>query len=490
MLQRYEILGEVGRGGMGVVYRARDREAEEVVALKILRPEIAENEDMLWRFRNELRLARKITHKNVCRTFDILRFGQYVVISMEYVEGESLRARIARLGELSPSDGIPIAQQICDGLREAHSQQIVHRDLKPENIMIDPSGNVKVMDFGIARSVRIDATMTTGIVGTPAYMAPEQAEGHEVDARTDIYAVGLILYEMFTGRPAFTGDTAVAIALRQIREIPTPPQNLEPRLSNALQSVILQCLQKSPDKRFQSVNELKSALAEVVEASTQRGASAATTATHKWRLRTAIILGAAFVAALLIGWQIKQSAVESPLQVLGSNPATAQRTGAGQGQSQDPAPPQSSTAAAGSSRLATIAVLPFVNSVADPKFSGFSSGISDSIAAVYLHSGGYQVLERAQLDAAIKELKLSQSELVDPASAQRIGKMVGAQYLVLGSFQVWQQQIRIHGRLLRVETGEILAAEQITGDMKDAMTLQDRLGTLLLAHGLSRPAGK
>ena len=196
---RYEFLEEAGRGGMGVVYKARDRETGELVAIKVLRPEVAADRLAADRFINEVRLSRRITHKNVCRVYEFTRAGSVAYLSMEYVEGESLRSILSRVGAVNTRKGVQIARQICAALGEAHAQGIIHRDLKPENVMLDRSGNVKVMDFGIARLLDSAATSTGGVMGTPAYMAPEQAESRPLDPRTDIYAVGLILYELLTG---------------------------------------------------------------------------------------------------------------------------------------------------------------------------------------------------------------------------------------------------------------------------------------------------
>jgi predicted Ser/Thr protein kinase len=260
--QRYDVLAELGRGGMGIVYKARDRETEEVVALKVLKPEIAARPDVIERFKAELRLARKITHKSVCRTHELLRFGEDVVIAMEYVEGESLRAFLDRYGSAPLRRGLEWAGEICVALGEAHAQSIVHRDLKPENIMIDRNGRAKVMDFGIARSLETDVGATGTVVGTPAYMSPEQAEGKHADTRSDIYALGLILYEMFTGKPAFEADTTVAMVHMQVKEPPPPPRSVEPYLPAFLARAIQKCLEKNPAKRFQSVKELETALGE------------------------------------------------------------------------------------------------------------------------------------------------------------------------------------------------------------------------------------
>src|SRR5450432_1248004 len=258
--QRYEMLGELGRGGMGIVSKVRDRETGEVLALKVLKPEIAANPQILERFKNELLLAHKITHRHVARLYEFHRAGDTVYLSMEFVEGETLRSLLQREGRLEIGRAIEFARQLADGLGEAHRQSIVHRDLKPENIMIGPDGELKVMDFGISRSYAEDATVTGSVVGTPAYMAPEQAEGKTLDHRTDIYAFGLVLYEMFTGEAAFHGDTAVTVALKQIRERPRNPTTLTPTLPKRVESAILKCLEKDPAARFQRVEDAFRAL--------------------------------------------------------------------------------------------------------------------------------------------------------------------------------------------------------------------------------------
>lgn len=257
---RYEVLEELGAGGMGIVYKVHDSETGEILALKVLRPELASDPAGLQRFKNELRLARKVTHRNVCRIYDFNRSARTAFITMEYIEGVTLHQVISDRGRLSVEQGVDISRQICAALREAHQQNIIHRDLKPSNIMIDKGGNVKIMDFGIARSMDASVTVTGMVLGTPAYMAPEQAEGKSVDARTDIYLLGLILYEMFTGTVAFTGDTPFLIALKQMREFPPSPRAIQPDLPVRMESIVLRCLQKDPALRFSSVDELVAAL--------------------------------------------------------------------------------------------------------------------------------------------------------------------------------------------------------------------------------------
>jgi len=219
--ERYEMLAELGRGGMGIVYQVRDRETGEVIALKVLKSEIASDAQILERFKNELRLAHKITHRNVARLYEFHRFGDTAYVSMEYVEGESLRALLERGGKVEYERALNIARQLVAGLGEAHRQSIVHRDLKPENIMLTAAGDLKVMDFGISRSYAAGVTTTGSIIGTPAYMAPEQAEGKPTDQRTDIYALGLILYEIFTGSAAFSGESGSQ--LNAVQNSPSSP---------------------------------------------------------------------------------------------------------------------------------------------------------------------------------------------------------------------------------------------------------------------------
>ena len=256
----YEILEEVGRGGMGIVYRARHRETLQIVALKFIRPEIASDLRALQRFENEQSIIRGINHKNVCRAYEFQRSCDSAYIIMEFVDGESLNARLKRERVLSLSEAIELAGQICDGLFELHKRGIVHRDIKPENAIIDSFGTVKLTDFGVARLIDPDSTVTAAAVGTPGYMAPEQIEGTVVDHRADIYALGLVLYQMLTGQKAYEAANPFSLAFQQIHEAPVLPRVRQPSLPLYLEQTILKCLERDPRKRFRSARELKSAL--------------------------------------------------------------------------------------------------------------------------------------------------------------------------------------------------------------------------------------
>ncbi|NIM98241.1 MAG: protein kinase, partial [candidate division Zixibacteria bacterium] len=259
--ERYDIIEELGKGGMGRVYRVEDKKLNQEVALKLIKPEIAKEKKTIERFRNELKIARNIRHKNVCGMFDLgEREGSYF-ITMEYVRGEDLKSLIRKMGQLSAGQAIAIIKNICDGLIEAHRGGVIHRDLKPSNIMVDKDGYARIMDFGISRYVKGKGITDTGaMIGTPEYMSPEQVEGKEIDQRTDIYSLGVILYEMVTGRVPFEGDTALTVAVKHKTEEPKDPREFNAQLTDDLSQLILKCLEKDMEKRYQSAVELRAEL--------------------------------------------------------------------------------------------------------------------------------------------------------------------------------------------------------------------------------------
>jgi len=264
---RYEVIESLGQGGMGKVFKAFDRKVSEVVAVKLIKPEISIDAASIERFKNELKIARKITHRNVCRMYDLGEDAGLQYITMEYVAGEDLKRFIRRAGALSPGRAINIALQVCDGLSEAHHLGVIHRDLKPQNIMIDQDGNAKIMDFGIARFSALERMTGSGvIIGTPEYMSPEQADLKDVDARSDIYSLGIVLYEMVTGRMPFDGETALSIILKHKMDNATDVRSFNPQISHALAAIIAKCMEKDPAKRFQTSDELRDELARVEKA--------------------------------------------------------------------------------------------------------------------------------------------------------------------------------------------------------------------------------
>jgi len=265
LASRYEILGSLGSGGMGKVYRVMDKEIGEEIALKILRPEIAAHAKTIDRFRNELKIARRISHRNVCRLYHLGEDEGIYYITMEYVPGEDLKNVVRRQGAFEAARVVCLAKQVCEGLAEAHRAGVIHRDLKPQNLMIDETGNVRILDFGIARHPEAAGMTGTGTsVGTPEYMSPEQVEGIELDARSDIYSVGTILFEWATGRVPFEGKTPLSIALKHKTEKAPNPRELNDGIPEGLSRLILKCMAKGREERPQSAEELLSEL-EAVE---------------------------------------------------------------------------------------------------------------------------------------------------------------------------------------------------------------------------------
>ena len=305
---RYQIIEELGKGGIGKVYRVLDKKLKEEIALKLIKPEIAKDKKTLERFHNELKLARKISQRNVGRMYELMEENGVHFITMEYVPGEDLRSLIRRIGQLTIGKSISIAKQVCEGLAEAHRLGVVHRDLKSNNIMIDKEGNVRIMDFGIARSLESKGITGVGVmIGTPEYMSPEQAEAKDVDRRSDIYSFGVILYEMLTGKVPFEGDTPLSIAIKQKTESPRDPSLYNAQIPDGLRRVILYCLEKDKEKRYQNTGELLTDLNKV-----QKGLTTAERIFPKKKIKKDkklminkknVMIGTVIVALLiLLGW--------------------------------------------------------------------------------------------------------------------------------------------------------------------------------------------
>jgi serine/threonine-protein kinase len=267
---RYEIKKVLGAGGMGTVYRAFDRQLEEVVAVKTLKPEaVAQDSKSLDRFKEEIRLARRITHRNVVRTHDLGEVEGVYYITMELVEGTSLKDLIRKRGRLPIGVTLTVGKQLCRALEVAHEAGVIHRDIKPQNMVVDPSGFLKVMDFGIARRTEGHKMGEEGLtavgtaIGTPEYMAPEQLLGEDLDPRADLYATGAVLFECVTGRNVFTAPNVMALMAKHLEEAPDDPRNLNPEVPSSLSHVILKALAKKRDQRWSSAAELLRALEDV-----------------------------------------------------------------------------------------------------------------------------------------------------------------------------------------------------------------------------------
>jgi len=253
---------------MGVVYRAFDRELQEPVAIKTLRPEAMAGETVaLERFKQEIRLARKIAHRNVVRTYDLGEVGGMYYLTMEYVEGTSLKQLITSRGRLPIPVTLTVGKQLCRALEVAHEQGVIHRDIKPQNIVVEPSGFLKVMDFGIARLATPapgkGLTQEGTSIGTPDYMSPEQLSGMELDARSDLYAGGVVLFECVTGRVPFEAETTWALVAKHLEEEPPDPRTVNSEVPEGLARIILRAMAKRPADRYQSAGQMHDALADL-----------------------------------------------------------------------------------------------------------------------------------------------------------------------------------------------------------------------------------
>jgi eukaryotic-like serine/threonine-protein kinase len=445
---RYQVIEELGHGGMGRVYKVFDTEIKEKVALKLLRPEIASDRETIERFSNELKLARRIRHKNVCGMFDLGKAEGTSFITMEYVPGEDLKSFIRRSRQLTIGTAVTIAKQVCEGLEEAHRLGIIHRDLKPSNIIIDKDGNAKIMDFGIARSIREKGiTGPSVMIGTPEYMSPEQTEAKEVDQRSDIYSLGIILYEMATGRVPFEGETALAIAMKQKGETPKNPKGLNPHIPDDLAGVILKCLEKDRSRRYQTASDVRAELERIEKGlpTTERVMPERKPFTSKqitvsFRLKKLWIPAAAFLAVAVIG-----------IVLLKVMPKKA-------------APP-----AAPSSR--SIAVLPFEN-LGDPKEDeALTSGITEDITT--------QISKISELDvrSQTSAMKYKKSGL----GIKEIGRELNVVYILDGSVRRADSKVRISTRLIDTATDKNIWADTFDRDMKEIFAIQSDIAQQIAA---------
>jgi serine/threonine protein kinase len=263
---RYKIRSELGRGGMGVVFRASDLELEEDVALKVMRPEaFAEATDGVAKLKQEVRLARRISHPNVIRVHDLVEADGLRCLSMEYIPGTTLLEVLRQHGGLRLAPGLQVAKQLCRGLTAVHSQGIVHRDLKPQNVMVLPNGVVKLMDFGVSSGLKTTGDTEEGmVVGTPAYMSPEQCRGQDLDFRSDLYSLGIVLWEMFAGKIPFSGTTVGSLIQQQLNTTAPPLRGARTDIPPELEQVVMACLAKNPEHRPVSASLVYQSLRDVL----------------------------------------------------------------------------------------------------------------------------------------------------------------------------------------------------------------------------------
>jgi tetratricopeptide (TPR) repeat protein/tRNA A-37 threonylcarbamoyl transferase component Bud32 len=436
---RYQVIEELGKGGMGRVYKVFDAKTKEKIALKLLKPEISSDADAIERFGNELRFSRQISHRHVCRMFDIGEDAGTHFITMEYVAGEDLKRILRMLGPMSAGKIARIAVQICEGLAEAHRLGVVHRDLKPQNIMIDREGNVRIMDFGIARSLKVKGMTGAGVViGTPEYMSPEQIEGGDVDSRSDIYSLGIILYEMATGRVPFEGDTFLSIAVKQKTELPRNPKELNAQLPDSLNRLILRCLEKSKDRRYQKVEDILAELAAIEKGSptTEKVLPSIPATSRQFTVsfspRKLVVPGIAAVALI--------AAAIIVLSIL----------------------PGKKIAARASARP-SIAIVNFENKTGDKDLDKWSTGIRDLLITDLAQSKFLDVLSDSDIYGILQKMNLLNAASYSTGDLAKIAVEGGAQYTVHGSFLKTGSEIIINATCQKPQSRDVVSPIQVSG---------------------------
>jgi eukaryotic-like serine/threonine-protein kinase len=447
---RYRIDQLLGQGGMGRVYKAYDKELDRTIALKILQPELTSDPNAMQRFKQELLLASRISHKNILRIHDLGEADGVKFISMAFVEGEDLHHLLRTQGRLPVERALKIAQQLCEALDAAHSEGVVHRDLKPQNILMGKNDHVYVVDFGLAKSLEASSagmTRTGQYLGTPRYMAPEQVEAKPVDKRTDLYALGLILFEMVTGDEPFKGDSTLQIMYRRVKEKPPNPKNLNPELPDYLVRTILRCLERDPTRRYQSAAEI---LADLRAAHATSGARTVQFTLPKLERKTWLLALAGFVALFLI------LIATPPVRhfVFRGHPGIA-------------------TAPPGVPPLSTgrfIAVLP-LQILGDQSQLGYlAQGVEEALSAKLFQ---------------LKDVRVTATDAAGRADQRqplpKIARDLGANLLVQGTLQSAGDKIRIDVNLEDVADGKRLWSQEFNGVTGDLFTLEDQIYNQLVS---------
>jgi serine/threonine protein kinase/Flp pilus assembly protein TadD len=443
---RYQVIEELGHGGMGRVYKAFDTKIKEKVALKLIKPEVASDKETIERFSNEIRLARRIGHRNICKMFDIGEAEGTHFITMEYVHGEDLKSMIEMSGSLSLGMLSSVGKQICDGLAEAHSLGVIHRDLKPQNIMIDKHGNAKIMDFGIARTVRDKGMTGAGVmIGTPEYMSPEQAEAKEVDHRSDIYSLGVVLYEMATSHVPFEGETALSIAMKHKGEIPKAPKQLNPGIPDDLSGVILKCLEKDKTKRYQNAADVRAELERIEKGipTTERVIPVPKPMTSREitikfgpkKLFVPAVAAVVLVIAALVIWKV---VLKKPIPLL---------------------PEQKRS----------IAVISFENQTGDKAYDYLSKVIPNLLITNLEQSGYFNVTTWERIRDLLKQIGKGDTEFINSDLGFEICQKDAVEVIVLGLVSKSGNTFVTDAKVLDVGTKKLLGTADSRGDSPDSI---------------------
>jgi eukaryotic-like serine/threonine-protein kinase len=419
--QRYQILKTLGEGGMGAVYKAQDRELNRVVALKVIRPELARNQAIVERFKQELRLSHQVTHKNVIRIYDLGESEGIKFITMEFIEGQDLRSLIHEKKKVSPPEAVDIMEQVCRALEAAHTVGVIHRDLKPQNIIRDNAGRIVVMDFGLARIVGGDGMTQTGaLVGTMEYMSPEQALGKELDQRSDLFALGLIFYELLTGKMPFQADSAIASLLKRTQERAVPVSDHDAAIPGTLSGIVSKCLERDAALRYQNAGEILGDL-EAWEGKRAAASLKFDPSEKPWgRDLPWPLIGGIAVALVLgvAGFLFRHQLFVPSSGAVSLRPAIS------------------------------LAIMPYRNASGDPTLDWLGANLSDTLSTDVGQSAQIRMVSSGRLQQVLRDLRISSESQVDVATIHRLADFASADTVVYGQYERLGDQIRIDTTIL------------------------------------------
>jgi tetratricopeptide (TPR) repeat protein/predicted Ser/Thr protein kinase len=448
LAQRYEILKTLGVGGMGAVYKAKDRELDRMVALKVIRPDLARNASIVDRFKQELRLSHQVTHKNVIRIYDLGEGEGVKFITMEFIEGQDLRSLIQEKKKFPPEESVEIMRQVCQALEAAHSVGVIHRDLKPQNIMRDTAGRILVMDFGLARTIEGDGMTQTGaLVGTMDYMSPEQALGKELDQRSDIFALGLIFYELLTGKMPFKADSVLASLIKRTQERAAPVSSHDAEIPPALSGIVSKCLENDTSLRYQKTSEVLQDL-EVWQGKRSAATLGFNANVGPWGKtgHVPLIAGMVTVVVLAIsGFLLRHKLFGPDTAKLASGPAIS------------------------------LAVMPFHNASGDPRVDWLGSSLSDMLSTDIGQSARLRMVSPDRLQQVLHDLHISSQSQVDVATLRRLAEFTNADTVVFGQYVKTGDAIRIDTTVLDLQHDSSSTLRTEVPNEKDLLGGVDKL---------------
>jgi tetratricopeptide (TPR) repeat protein/predicted Ser/Thr protein kinase len=448
LAQRYEIVEILGQGGMGAVYQATDRELNRTVAIKVIRPDLARDQGIVDRFKQELLLAHQVTHRNVIRIYDLSEADGMKFITMEYVEGENLLTLLHEKKKFSPEEAVEIMQQVCRALEAAHTVGVIHRDLKPQNIMRDKTGRILVMDFGLARTLEGDGMTQSGaLVGTMEYMSPEQALGKPLDQRSDIFALGLIFYEMLTGQMPFKADSTIASLIRRTQEQVAPLSDHDASIPRSVSSIVQKCLERDLELRYKTAAEL------LADLETWQGKRAGATLSFEPKIgpwgRTipwpSITAGVIVVVLAIGGYRFRDKLFQ---------PSGVQNT---------------------AGPAVSLAILPFRNASGDPSFDWLGSSLAEMLSTDVGQSSKLHTVSPDRLHQIFTDLRISPTTALDPTVIHRVADFSTADRVVWGQYAKFGDAIRIDATMQDIKNGDTVTLKAEIPSEKEIPGAIDRL---------------